>query len=109
MSAAGRSPALVNLPLTSSLTSVLTRLGHPCERQCVAEDPALGDVWFSRHRTSGGAALVVVDVSHDADPLTLHHLLHELNECTRTHGIRVLPRREDDRGRALARVVRVPA
>ncbi len=37
----------------------------------------------------------------DPDPLSLLHLLQLLNERTRHHGIRVLPGRKDDRGRAL--------
>lgn len=108
MSAAGPTPAPAKLPLTSFLTSVLSRLGHPCGRGCVADDPVLGDVWFSRHRTPGGAALVVVDVSQDSEPLSMHHLFRKLNECTREHRIRVLPRRADDRGPALACPFMVP-
>ncbi len=50
-------------------------------------------------------ASVLIRLGHPCerrvDPLSLHHLLQLLNECTRHQVIRVLPRREVDRGRAL--------
>lgn len=63
----------------------------------------------SRHRRLGRAAVDVVDVERDAEPPSLHHLFRRLNECTRQHGIRLLPWRTDDRGRGLAGVWTVSA
>lgn len=112
MRSAGPSPAPAGPPDTSYLTSVLswvlTRWGHPCDRGWVAEDPALRRFGFSRHATSGGAALVAA-AYEGAEPLSRHHLLRPLNVCTREHGIRVLPRGQDDRGHALTSLVTVPA
>ncbi len=87
--------------------SVLTGPDHPYAGGCGTDGPALRGVWFSPYNTLDGPALVVNDVSPNADPLPLHLGVQQLNECTRPHHLSALPRPGADRGRALAAAVTV--
>ena len=96
--------------MSMSLSAVLGRLGHDCPGTCDAADTELGaPVWFVRSRMNGAGpgdtALVVLDSSDFGCSITRsRQLLREINDCTRSHGIRVSERRVGDEGHALANV-----
>ena len=94
--------------LKPCLSVVLAELGHACPGSCRAVADELGaQVWFSwRPPTRDGHrdnALVVIDTNEYAGSVfRANQLLHQINNCTQAHGIRVVERRFGDTGLALA-------
>ncbi len=101
-------PIVRTSPLSTGLKTVLSDLGHRCAGDCgSAGDELQARVWFTRRLTSDDSrpcsALVVIDVQNYTGALLRWiQLLRQVNACTAADGIRVIPRRSGDAGRALA-------
>ena len=101
------------LPSTTpviALAALLDNLGHRCAASCsvLAED-LRARVWFTvRHdvaRARSRPMLVVVDIRDPDGSVTRSiELLRRINVCTTADGIRVVERRRDDAGLALAAI-----